>query len=197
MLNEKNIFGNGINNNHSSIMAMSHELHPLALEFLNTRIIYNEIVLSPPPPQEKPIWGVLFHLSTNPFGYIDVMQEYIDGMKINNNHIERFRHFVDHICELAQIYLTESAHLGDYRGSKQSWKFEKETVLLALNDDQEYVSIQIGNADKEGNDFKNPLFYDVVGSKSIQPCLVNLLNKIRDKLMKSENNEKNCKNIHF
>jgi len=168
---------------------MSHELHPLALEFLNTQITYQEIVLSPPPPEEKPIWVVLFHLSNNPFGYIDVMQEYIDVMK-KDYHIFRnaFRQFVDHICELSKIYLeTSSAIKGNFRVQTGAWKFDKETVLRALDTDQEYVSIQIGNADKRGNEFKNPLFYDVIDTKSIRTCLVNLSNKIRGKLTVSDN----------
>ena len=160
-------------------MSMSHELHPLALEFLNTQIIYNELVLSPPPAGKKPIWVVLFHLSNNSFGYIDVMQEFIDVMKeggSNPGKIMMFRQFVGHICELAKIYLS-SLREGDYRRSQPGkWQFNKETVLLALNADADYVSIQIGNADRRGNEFKNPLFYDVMDSKNIRPCLVNLLN---------------------
>jgi hypothetical protein len=151
------------------------------------------LCLAPPPAGKKPIWVVLFHLSNHPFGYIDVMQEFIDAMKeggSNTGKIMMFRQFVDHICELAKIYLAKlSLREGDYlRSQPGNWQFNKETVLLALNANADYVSIQMGNADRRGNEFKNPLYYDVMDSKSIRPCLVNLLNKIRNKLTASGDN---------
>jgi hypothetical protein len=131
---------------------MSHELHPLALEFVNTQINFKEIATD--EDKQKPIGFVLLNLSTKSFGYIDVMQDYINLMNIGLAHYGRFHALVENICHLARRY-SET----DGKGNR---KFQKEQVLMCLNDSIEWVPIQINGSIMRGDNlFLNPMYYAI------------------------------------
>jgi hypothetical protein len=132
---------------------MSNELHPLALEFVNTQINFKEIAPGVNEPTQKPIRFVLLNLSTKSFGYIDVMQDYINLMNIGLADYGRFHALVENICKLARRHRETEGH--------GSWKFKKDEVLLGLNYDEPYVPIQIDNAVMQNDKFSNPIFYTV------------------------------------
>jgi len=133
---------------------MSHELHPLALEFVNTQINFKEIAPGvDDEPTQKPIRFVLLNLSTKSFGYIDVMQDYIKLMNMGLDDYGRFHDLVENICKLARRYRET-----DGRGI---WQFKKDEVLLGLKYDENYVPIQIDNSVMQNDKYQNPIYYTV------------------------------------
>jgi hypothetical protein len=155
---------------------MSHELHPLALEFVNTQRIFKEIAPGSHKDKQKPIEFVLLNLSTKSFGYIDVMQDYITLMKQDLDSLRRFNNLVNNICHLARRYMETDG--------KNEWKFQKEQVLMCLNCDIEWVPIQINDSvmiQNGDNLFQNPICYTIGDShQHIRPFLKKLLKKIHD-----------------
>jgi hypothetical protein len=151
---------------------MSHELHPLALEFVNTQINVKIIEPGAFPYEKKPIGAVLLYLSTITFGYIDVMQDYIALMKKGIDMLKRFDELVVNICHLARIYM-------------ESDKYQKEQVLACLDHDNVSVPIQINNSVPiQINDseilFRNPIFYTINDSpEHVRPFFIQLLEKIK------------------
>lgn len=117
------------------------------------------------------------------------MQEYIDVMKKSlDDGTNGFKYLVDMICELAL----------KYRGSGADGKSK---VLLGLKHDEQFVPIQINNADMQQNgNFNNPIFFKVQDldplyfSNRIEggmaPVFIKLLQKIRDTLMKDDDRNK-------
>jgi hypothetical protein len=150
---------------------MSHELHPLELEFVNTQIKFKETSRSV-RHTEKPIGVVLLTLSTKRFEYIDVMRDYIELMKQKIVSIERFIGLVNNICDLAGRYMETDGN--------GKWKFQKEQVLKCLNHEIEWVPIQINSDMMQNMDglFKNPIYYAIVNSGYIGEFFIKLLQKI-------------------
>jgi hypothetical protein len=79
-------------------------INPVALQFLNTQMTYIPVAKGYFENVTEPIQIVLLELSERFFGYVDVMQDYIELMKLGIGDLPKFVEFVEHICELARGY---------------------------------------------------------------------------------------------
>jgi hypothetical protein len=86
-------------------------IHPLALQFLNTQMTYQPVAIGAYKLVSEPIQIVLLELNNRFFGYVDVMQDYIELMKLGFGDLPKFVEFVTHICRLAREYKHEGRML--------------------------------------------------------------------------------------
>ena len=93
------------------IQEIKANIDPLALQFLNTQMTYKLIAPGVMDEVTQPIQIVLFELSNRFFGYVDVMQDYIELMKLGLGNLPKFGEFVTHICGLAREYKHEGKML--------------------------------------------------------------------------------------
>ena len=86
------------------IQELEANIHPDALHFLNTQMTYKPVARGAYEEVTEPIKMVLLELNERSFGYVDVMQNYIELMKLGFGNLPNFVEFVKHIYELAIIY---------------------------------------------------------------------------------------------
>ena len=79
-------------------------INPVALQFLNTQMTYESVAAGVFNNVTQPIQIVLLELSNRFFGYVDVIQDYIELMKLGFGDLPKFVEFVTHICGLAREY---------------------------------------------------------------------------------------------
>lgn len=99
----------------NKIQEIEGTMHPLALKFLNTEMTYEPVTTGSKVKVTKPIMNVLLELSERFFNYVDVMQYYINLMKLGDGtsyisanaadlDLKKFVNFATKICNLARRY---------------------------------------------------------------------------------------------
>jgi hypothetical protein len=118
------------------IQEIKANIHPEALRFLNTQMTYLPVATGYFENVTEPIQIVLLELNNRFFGYVDVMQDYIELMKLGFGDLPKFVEFVKHICELARGYkhqgkmlMTKEELLGELSIDAQGKNSRSQSVI--------------------------------------------------------------------
>jgi len=140
------------------IQEIKANIHPVALQFLNTQMTYLPVAVGSFENVTEPIQIVLLELNNRLFGYVDVMQDYIELMKLGFGDLPKFGEFVTHICGLARGYKHQGRML-----------MTKEELLGELS-----------MIDAQGNNSRSQSVIANAGTPQQSTFLENLLAKIKE-----------------
>jgi hypothetical protein len=140
------------------IQEIKANIHPVALRFLNTQMTYLPVAMGFFENVTEPIQIVLLELNNRLFGYVDVMQDYIELMKLGFGDLPKFGEFVTHICGLARGYKHQGMML-----------MTKEELLGELS-----------MIDAQGNNSRSQSVIANAGTPQQSTFLENLLAKIKE-----------------
>jgi len=140
------------------IQEIKANIHPVALQFLNTQMTYLPVAMGSFENMTEPIQIVLLELNNRLFGYVDVMQDYIELMKLGFGDLPKFVEFVTHICGLAREY----KHQG--------------RMLMTTEELLDKLSM----IDEQGNNSRSQSVIANAGTPQQSSFLENLLAKIKE-----------------